>query len=1303
MQRQAINPHNPGYEPWIKRVQRVIQAYRENRLSKGELRALQRYILEFGHFNANFTLDELDGLAYPKSPTATMSAHAYLRSHQTLSAEILRHHFTADHKLEKAGNLYPLFIDSNALWNDAKQFCHLIHADDDFHKNINELTQSILTSTEMPQNDIWILLPTSVEAAKKNHLRANNRIRAIRKLHFIDQLVPENLRECFKTSKGREFPDEISQTLDQFLQAELAQIRAEEESKKPVETAYQDKTTKEKIKWIGPKFGRLNKYDREFMREHKLANQKDLLAFIEQADNFDLLMQAIDKIENNRIDHEEVAKKIAIRRALQYNQAIDKWLNHQIDQLKSNIYFIVPGLKYQQIDTMMLVGCDKAFTSDFTGPKQLINRLGYRTEPSKLVYALLNIYPKLFVDTNETKKFWDALLSVGLVEKLPDTEKQVIATLPKLTERKLTDKNTEKSRKQTIDKLIKVLQNTTCAEDHHIYKAVMMKMAERLTNRGTKKNDPVTQIIMSELGEQLFIFIRCIARHEDFIFAHAVRALQSVGELLKLDLATTSQALMPTPMSGTIKNTLLKAYPVQQVVVGPYAMRSYLRVIGGCMADNPEKPLKLVVTNQNYFESLLNLKNMRSSSIELKVANNLYADGFHADVVITELDPNSSTDKRLFQQNLKGLIDKLEDHYEHSDMRLTLVIDTTLNSVNHPEITAMLDRAKHLINCGALNIVIIQSLTKFSQCGLDQCNAGLSIVINNGRSWKKHNTHYQGIAANDSTDIVAQRYFNFFASLTTGREKRPLTNDYIERIVKSTNSLYTTLLRYAPDLGSAQDNLLKMVPTTEYHLCYVAFNTAGVLAAADPQSRLDAHELETFNTHLKDHLILPICREFKLPLTSRQSIGFALSSVGTALDSIRFTVGDESLPTIVRYASIISYLIQYLSQHPDLASLFKKDGDGKYSERIQDMQRAAKRFCHLSEQDRNSLLRVSATDGILYGPFIQHDERFYVSRAGNNVSVYHQNRIYPSDDLTIYQYDCVTPIMKMTNDQLDFIFNSTDYQITNVDPNFTRQFSAAPNNKQPRLVKQHVPLLKNRLKFDVLEFSDTGKRICQIRYDELVAKQRHVNVYQRAFSSGLYAIDIDHWGEKDPVNARFLNLCIVLYVKQRFHGDFKVRGIPGQDATMHQRFLFASHYNFDKLGGAFQEAVNMIEIHREALLNLLQQHQRSPVTHSRAYAFSRPAHPTLQAIPTDFFNGPTSHPNAPLIEAAFDILTISDRIEMLLDNKEHKGIFAQKPAPHLTVSQVTFFVAEKSSPPKSDGLTKEDDFVPLIDFTKHPK
>lgn len=376
----------------------------------------------------------------------------------------------------------------------------MINADEYFYTKPDNAVVELITSTDSSQSDIWVLLPATVDGASDNYQKAQKMIRELRQLYLIDNVVPENLRACLKSKKGRVFTDELCQHLDQFIPEELAEISEEAEKQKPKVTAYHEKTTKEKFKWIAPKFGLLRNHNKSFLKENQIKTPNDLLTFAENSDNLTVLTRLIAEIEENNINPKAKEKMLAINRKTLYDLAIDRWLKKQFTLFNENIYFIVPSLKYQGIDTMIIVGHRESFMSDFAGPKQIVNRLGYRAESSKLVYALLNIYPALFVNEQETRLFWDVLMSVGHIKQLPESEQQKISELPKKLEEKFTDKKTRAQLAKIIDNLKKV----NCAADHDIYKKVMMSMVARLTNRDTKENDSITRIIMHELIDHLF-------------------------------------------------------------------------------------------------------------------------------------------------------------------------------------------------------------------------------------------------------------------------------------------------------------------------------------------------------------------------------------------------------------------------------------------------------------------------------------------------------------------------------------------------------------------------------------------------------------------------------------------------------------------------------------------------------------------------------------------------------------------------------------------------------------------------------
>ena len=54
-------------------------------------------------------------------------------------------------------------------------------------------------------------------------------------------------------------------------------------------------------------------------------------------------------------------------------------------------------------------------------------------------------------------------------------------------------------------------------------------------------------------------------------------------------------------------------------------------------------------------------------------------------------------------------------------------------------------------------------------------------------------------------------------------------------------------------------------------------------------------------------MIYPLCEFYALPITSRISLEFPLTSVNAVYDSLRFTIGLESSQQRKGYAEILSY------------------------------------------------------------------------------------------------------------------------------------------------------------------------------------------------------------------------------------------------------------------------------------------------------------------------------------------------------------------------------------------------------------
>ena len=109
-----------GYEHWFERFKRVLSAFKQGIIAEEDLVKFQLFLLDTGQFNANFDLEELNYLGYPKSPFAMMHEKFYLREVETWAMQLLR--FQYQERYANFGQLFPLFIDSNLFWNELERY-----------------------------------------------------------------------------------------------------------------------------------------------------------------------------------------------------------------------------------------------------------------------------------------------------------------------------------------------------------------------------------------------------------------------------------------------------------------------------------------------------------------------------------------------------------------------------------------------------------------------------------------------------------------------------------------------------------------------------------------------------------------------------------------------------------------------------------------------------------------------------------------------------------------------------------------------------------------------------------------------------------------------------------------------------------------------------------------------------------------------------------------------------------------------------------------------------------------------------
>lgn len=337
-------------------------------------------------------------------------------------------------------------------------------------------------------------------------------------------------------------------------------------------------------------------------------------------------------------------------------------------------------------------------------------------------------------------------------------------------------------------------------------------------------------------------------------------------------------------MGGTVRGSFERScngWILRHAEITPFAMRAFVRVLQAI--DIPV--LNVQSTNQTYFEVLEVVGSLSKQNVHfVQRASNVDES---ADLIFTEIHMNNVASRKQFAQDIRGLLQCLGRWRPLAPVNRTLVVDITLNALADSEVIELLDHASELVQDGTLNLVLIQSLTKFNHFRLDKLSGGLLFVFNSESYWDRMNQNYADIAKDEELDPGTQAFFRYFLC-------RPhWIQDYVQRI----NEIVNCVLRKTMNLISALEVLstdaLEILVSGDEKSCYIALSLAGLIVPPAHISSfcVSCTMLSAFTQALASELIVPLCRECDLPISERMSIGFPMTSM---LDSLRITIGFDA-------------------------------------------------------------------------------------------------------------------------------------------------------------------------------------------------------------------------------------------------------------------------------------------------------------------------------------------------------------------------------------------------------------------------
>ena len=888
-----------AYEHWFERFRQVLSAFRQGIIAEADLEKFQLFLLDTGQFNANFNLEELNYLGYPKSPFAMMHEKFYLREVETWAMQLLR--FQYQEQYSDFGHLFPIFVDSPLFWNELNRYYRAIQAvdiditDASILSLIQELETSdqvtVLVEVNRPNQNADVAISQSI-AQKKLEQR-------IRELVAKEQKISDILVTIFAAPNDDKINIEevdLSVALDELNQLYPEVVESQQKKFKDL-SAKLNSAIDAQEKWAELTsliFVQCKKYRILPMHRNTLNKFKNF--FQGEPEAFKQLL--IDLISRLQPDEPSIDS---------YKHVINAWNQQNIDPLLAKLYLVCYFRdNFNDVETMVL--CDAEEEPEFV--HRAIEHLGYRIDPIRAQHIILQAYPKLFIDVGQTARFWEEINKTSMIAELDPDEQEVIKN-PALSKLKLLEQGVINQLQRMVLEQIQSPYLPITSEPFSLkeigrldvvlpslvggfkfYGKYLKNYLEGYLQR-YQSDHALRAVVDSEIKHVLNIFIQACAEEN---LASAIRAVQSIAEIMLLDLSYNP---LPSQLSEIIQAQLTD-FPVQGTLIVPYGMRAFVRVFQildvQYGSERFNKPLNIFVTSQSYYEWLGNLESLNRDEVSVFQTQQTTDVASSADIIFVELHPNNVLASKQFAFNIEALLSQMNSW---PSKQRTLVIDMTLNAMNDHEIRSFLhsESTLALIRSGTLNIILIQSLTKFAQLGLDKRSAGALTMINNNDYWSGVNAKLVQLSDVEPIDIATLNFFSYFASLHW-----PVV-EYLELINSNVRFVYKEIVKQTNKLELLHSGL-QVSKSSDPKPCYVAINTNGFVTDLS----LTSDDLREFVSDLLVYLFYPLCRFYNLPITERYSIGFPLTSINPVFGSLRLTIGLEPIAQLSQYAEILAYI-----------------------------------------------------------------------------------------------------------------------------------------------------------------------------------------------------------------------------------------------------------------------------------------------------------------------------------------------------------------------------------------------------------
>lgn len=265
------------------------------------------------------------------------------------------------------------------------------------------------------------------------------------------------------------------------------------------------------------------------------------------------------------------------------------------------------------------------------------------------------------------------------------------------------------------------------------------------------------------------------------------------------------------------------------------------------------------------------------------------------DLIIMEPHPNNAAELSVQAHDPVELINYIFSKNPHHSR--TLVMDVTLNHLCEKTISKTLSVAREYIDSGRLNLVLLQSGTKFIQNGMDIVSIGLAALFNNKDFWGEFR---EGMEMNGM--YVPEDDERYISNLLS-KANKIASLDYLVRIRENTSYL-RSLLQSQIYWGHSNANAYEMCVNKDAETVYLALRPTDVYLRRILNKNNNAEV--TYDERSEENIKIyknKFCTAFEgLATVDRSSFGFNVANFGECGETVRITLGVEEPALLREYA-----------------------------------------------------------------------------------------------------------------------------------------------------------------------------------------------------------------------------------------------------------------------------------------------------------------------------------------------------------------------------------------------------------------